>query len=68
MKENPRDAAGRFLLAYHYLVIDERDAAVRHLREIVKLHTKDKLSATLLQTLEKLSRAQMPADKLAPGR
>jgi hypothetical protein len=49
---NPRDAASRFLLAYHYLVIDARDAATRTLKTVVMLEPKDQLAAHLVQLLE----------------
>jgi tetratricopeptide (TPR) repeat protein len=53
VKEHPKDAAGRFVLAYHYLVLDERDAALSQLREVVKLQPKDKVSAGIVKVLEK---------------
>jgi len=46
--DRPRDAAARFLLAYHYLVIDDRDAALSQLEAVVKLKPNDKLSAQLI--------------------
>ncbi len=49
----PEDAAARFLLAYHYLVLDERDAALEQLREVVRLEPDDRLSAALVEALEK---------------
>jgi tetratricopeptide (TPR) repeat protein len=42
VKENPKDAAGHFVLAYHYLVLDERDAALEQLHEVDKLRPRDK--------------------------
>jgi tetratricopeptide (TPR) repeat protein len=70
VKEHPKDAAGRFLLAYHYLVLDERAAAVGQLKEVVKLQPKDRVSVGILKALEKAQKgkAQAPADKPAPGR
>jgi len=70
VKEHPKDAAGRFVLAYHYLVLDERDAALNQLREVVKLQPKDNLSASILKALEKAreGKDQKPAEKPAPGR
>jgi len=70
VKEHPKDAAGRFVLAYHYLVLDERDVAARQLREVVKLQPRDKVSAGILQALEKAKKGQVetPPAKPAPGR
>lgn len=52
VKDNPRDAAARFVLAYHYLALDERDAAAEQLREVVKLQPKDKVAPAILKALE----------------
>jgi tetratricopeptide (TPR) repeat protein len=70
VKEQPNDAAGRFVLAYHYLVLNERDAALRQLQQVVKLRPKDKLSAGILKALEsgKKDKVEAPPDKPALGR
>jgi predicted TPR repeat methyltransferase len=47
----PDMAYGHFLLAYHYLVGGYRDAAVRELREAVRLQPDDKLAQALLASL-----------------
>ena len=60
MKGHPKDAGGRFVLAYHYLVLDERDAARGQLREVVKLQPKDKVSGGILKVLEKDEGWQRP--------
>jgi tetratricopeptide (TPR) repeat protein len=49
--ENPKDAAGHFLLAYHYLALRERDAAVGQLREVIKRQPKDQVSRGILEAL-----------------
>jgi hypothetical protein len=69
VQEHPEDAAARFVLAYHYLLLDERDAAAAQLREVSKLHPKDHVAPGLLEVLEKAkkSKAQTPTDKPAPG-
>jgi tetratricopeptide (TPR) repeat protein len=53
VSENPEDAAGRFVLAYHYLTLDERDAAVGQLRRVIKVEPRDRVSPGLLEELEK---------------
>jgi tetratricopeptide (TPR) repeat protein len=54
VREHPKDGATHFLLAYHYLVLDERKAAIEELRTAAKLTPKDKLSALLAEALEKM--------------
>jgi hypothetical protein len=64
VKENPKDAQGHFLLGYHYLVLDERDAAAEELGLASQLQPKDKLSASLAQALtEKAPAEKAPAEK-----
>jgi len=50
-KENPTRGDSCFLLAYHYLTLEEKDAAVGMLRLAVKNEPKDALSAALLKSL-----------------
>jgi tetratricopeptide (TPR) repeat protein len=49
--DNPKDAQGRFLLGYHYAVLDDRDAAAEQFGHAAKLQPKDKLSAQLAEAL-----------------
>jgi hypothetical protein len=51
VKANPKAGYGHFLLAYQYLVIDQKDSAVSELREVVKVQPEDKLSAALIKAL-----------------
>ena len=48
-KVNPKDAASRFLLAYHYMSCGHPDAAARHLQEVVKLMPNDRVAADVLK-------------------
>jgi len=66
--DNPNAAYGHFLLAYHYLVTENRDAAIRELRETVRLQPDDKLSAALLASLTNPPAVADPAAPPAPGR
>jgi tetratricopeptide (TPR) repeat protein len=52
VRENPTDASGRFVLAYHYLVLANNEAAIGQLCEIVKLEPNDDLSRAILGALE----------------
>jgi len=45
---HPSDANVRFLLAYHYLMLDHADAARRQLAQVVQLRPADKLAARIL--------------------
>jgi tetratricopeptide (TPR) repeat protein len=58
--DHSRDAASRFLLAYQYLVIDDRGAALSQLRPAVKLRPDDKLSAQLIDALTRPPQREVP--------
>lgn len=47
--ENPKDAASKFLLAYHYLSGGHQDAAARQLRTVAELVPEDRVAADLLR-------------------
>jgi len=68
-RADPGDAAGHFVLAYHYRALDERDAAVGQLREVIKLQPRDQVSPGILETLEKAKDGKdgAPARRPAPG-
>jgi uncharacterized protein (TIGR03066 family) len=51
VKDNPRSADARFVLAYHYLTCGHSDSAKRQYQEVLKLQPKDQLSAQLLKLL-----------------
>ncbi len=65
-KADPTSASGRFLLAYHYLILDEREAAIRMLKSVVKLQPTNELAAYLLKSLEKPVGADHPAPAMPP--
>jgi tetratricopeptide (TPR) repeat protein len=52
-KNEPKNAAGRFLLGYHYLVAGHQDAARRQFAQAVDLQPKDRVSEQLLAGLQK---------------
>lgn len=79
-KQNPQDAAGHFLLAYHYMSDGYPDAAARQLKQVVDLVPNDTVAASLLkmttsqaqegnQTSEPAANPtpQPPVDLPAPG-
>jgi tetratricopeptide (TPR) repeat protein len=70
VRGNPKDAAGRLVLAYHYLALDERAAAAGQLREVVKLQPRDEVSPGILEALEEAKGGKdgAPARRPAPGR
>jgi tetratricopeptide (TPR) repeat protein len=49
---NPKSAAARFVLSYHYLTEGHTDAAVAMLKQVVALMPSDALSAKLLKQLD----------------
>jgi tetratricopeptide (TPR) repeat protein len=62
VRANPKNAPARFLLAYHYLEINARDAAANSLRTVLALQPSDQLAAHILQMLD-----QRQADQPTPG-
>jgi tetratricopeptide (TPR) repeat protein len=67
-KADPGDAAGHFVLAYHYRALDEREAAVEQLREVIALQPRDQVAPGLLKALEKGGVGGPAAGRPAPGR
>jgi cytochrome c-type biogenesis protein CcmH/NrfG len=51
VKRHPKDPSGHFLLAYHYVVLDQRDAAAAEFGRAAQLNRRDKLSASLAAAL-----------------
>jgi tetratricopeptide (TPR) repeat protein len=51
-RRQPDDAAGYFVLAYHYLVIGAKDEAIGALREVVRIQPDDLTARHMLQALD----------------
>jgi hypothetical protein len=51
VKANPKSGEGHFVLAYHYLVLGENDAAANEFAAAVDINPKDELSASFYQAL-----------------
>jgi tetratricopeptide (TPR) repeat protein len=51
LRTHPDDGSAHFMLAYHYLVLNQLDAAVGELRMAAKLSPRDKVSPALLEVL-----------------
>lgn len=49
VKDNPKSADSRFLLAYHYITADHKVDAVSLLKSVVALEPRDKLAADLVK-------------------
>jgi hypothetical protein len=58
IRSHLKEAEGRFLLAYHYLALDERDAALDQLTQTAGLLPKDQLSRSLAEALTKDQRSR----------
>jgi hypothetical protein len=67
--QNPRSAAGRFVLAYHYLTAGHSEQALGQLKTAVELQPRDTLSAQLIQQLDPTGKATSvpgPAQPASP--
>jgi hypothetical protein len=53
VKANPNSADARFVLAYQYLVCGHANTAAAQMKEIVRLNPKDRLSAQILNALDR---------------
>jgi thioredoxin-like negative regulator of GroEL len=53
VKASPEDSAARFVLAYHYLVCQQPDAAANMLEQVVRLTPDNQLAAELLKVLKR---------------
>jgi hypothetical protein len=51
VKADPKAGYGHFLLAYQYLVLGQKDAAVQEFTQVTKVQPDDKLSAALVKAL-----------------
>ena len=51
-KANPKNPASAFVLAYHYLVIGQKDSAVRALKVVVENQPKDVTAKRMLDALD----------------
>lgn len=49
VRSHPQDGAGRFLLAYHYLIAGHNEAAARQLQQVVALTPTDRIAVDLLR-------------------
>jgi tetratricopeptide (TPR) repeat protein len=58
---NPRDAAGQFVLAYHYLVLDSTEEAIVALKAVVEHQPRDVTAKRMLEELEPAPPAEEPA-------
>lgn len=65
-QSNPNDAAAHFVLAYHALVIDDKDAAIDALKVVVKNQPKDTTAKRMLDALLP-ARPATPAPASAPA-
>jgi len=62
-RANPKAGDDHFLLAYHYLVLDAKDAAVKQLEQVVQIMPKDQLAAALLKALKQSPPDDRPQPK-----
>jgi hypothetical protein len=62
--EHPSNANVRFLLGYHYLMLNHGEAAQRQLGQAVELESKDKLAANILNGLKSEATAKADLAKI----
>jgi predicted Zn-dependent protease len=60
VKADPKAGYGHFLLAYQYLVLGNKDSAVKELQEVTRVQPTDKLSAALVKALTSSPAASGP--------
>jgi tetratricopeptide (TPR) repeat protein len=66
-RRDPKAAAPRFVLAYHYLVAGHRDAAVAQLRKVLALEPGDRVAGRLLASLTPAPAPPEPTRTVADG-
>ena len=64
-RSNPNDASAYFVLAYQYLVIGDKDAAVSALQVVVKNQPKDATAKRMLDALAPAEKSPAPAATIA---
>lgn len=65
--EHPRDPAGRFLLAYHYLSIGHPQAAVGHLEIVVEQFPEDRVAKDLLKMVSQFKSGGTASTDVQPS-
>lgn len=65
-RQHKKDAAAKFLLAYHYLVMGFTDKAATQLKEVVELQPKDVLAKRILEMIT--SAKKTPTEPVTPER
>jgi tetratricopeptide (TPR) repeat protein len=66
-KANPKNPASAFVLAYHYLVIGQKDSAIRALKVVVENQPKDVTAKRMLEALDPKPIEAKAADPKAPA-
>jgi tetratricopeptide (TPR) repeat protein len=68
VSEHPSDPNVRFLLGYHYLMLNHPESAERQLAQVVELEPKDKLVANILTGLKTEAPAKTAPIQTAPSK
>src|SRR5262245_7319513 len=66
-KSNPSDAPAYFVLAYHYLALGSKDAAIDALRVVVKNQPKDSTAKRMLDALAPPETSTQPPAETPPA-
>lgn len=67
VRENPDDAAAPFVLAYHYLILGESEAAKRSLMAVVEREPRDVTARRMLEALQQAEQSEASPDGNLPG-
>src|SRR5262249_12990760 len=65
VRANPDAAAGHFVLAYQYICLDERAAAISQLETVLRLHPANEVADRLLKMLQ-AEQQTTPPDQVKP--
>jgi hypothetical protein len=68
VSDHPSEADVRFLLGYHYLMLDHGDSAERQLSQVIALEPQDKLAANILTGLKKAAITQPGSAQPEPAK
>jgi hypothetical protein len=66
-RDKPKSVEDRFVLAYHYFVLGQNDAAAKELEVVTQLQPGDKLSAQMLAALKPKPPASDDRPPAEPG-
>jgi tetratricopeptide (TPR) repeat protein len=67
IRQNPRSAATRCVLAYHYITAGHLEPAIDQLKDVVQLQPRDTVASQLLRQLQPATQGTLGVVATAPG-